>query len=81
MIDYVVDFTLPGDAALFIHHGCNVVARNTRDAIRQACDRFPEARIRGASPGIVCLYGAPFATWDSTLGAECAPSRKGDWKG
>ena len=72
MTGFVVDFTLPGDAGLFIHHGVNVTARNRREAARIFQERFPTATVRKVDQGMVCLYGLPYATWDATRGAEFA---------
>ncbi len=72
MRDFVVDFRLPFDP-LFVHHGANVSARNAREAVALFRSRVPAAQRVTAAQGIVCLYGKPWATWDSSLGATCSP--------
>lgn len=74
--DYVVDFTLPEDEGLFIHHGINVTARNAKEARAKFAAKYPQATIIGVCLGMVCLYGDEYSTWDASLGAECAPARK-----
>ena len=73
MMEYVVDFKLPNDPSMFVHHGTNAVARNAREAIAEVVRRIPDAIIRSAEPGLVVLYGAEYATWDESLGAPCSP--------
>lgn len=69
---FVVDFRLPFDP-LFVHHGTNCCARNAREACEAVKKGIPDAQRVTARPGMVCCYGKPWSTWDSTLGAECAP--------
>lgn len=72
--NYVVDFNLPTDADLFVHHGANITARNEREASRLFREKFPTAKIRRVFQGVVILYGAPYANWDISKGAECSPA-------
>lgn len=70
-----MDFRLPFDP-LFVHHGTNCCARNAKEAVAIVQRGIPEATRLTAHEGMVCLYGRPWATWDATLGAECAPAEE-----
>lgn len=72
--DYVVEFKLPSDSSLFIRHATNTCARNAREAIANVRPHIPGAFNFTADLGVVMLYGSPWATFDATRGAECAPA-------
>ena len=72
--DYVVEFKLPSDSSLFIRHATNTCARNAREAIANVRPHIPDAFDFTADLGVVMLYGSPWATFDATRGAECAPA-------
>ena len=77
--DYIVDFTLPTDRGLFIHHGTTVYARNAKEASKIFLSHFPEASVRKVELGLVVGgRGKKYATWDSSLGADCHPARPED---
>lgn len=75
MDNFVVEFKFDSDD-LFVRHGTNVVAKNSKDAINKVKPHIPNARFFAAYKGVVMLYGKKWATWDSTLGAEYAPATK-----
>ena len=75
MNNFVVEFKLPGDD-LFVRHGTNVVAKNSKEAISKVKPHIQNAQFLCAHKGVVMLYGKKWSTWDATLGAEYAPARK-----
>lgn len=75
--EYVVDFKLPSDTDMFMHHGLNVCAKNVKEAEAMFKHHYPSATILKTYLGIVCLYGDEYATWDSAGGAEASPWKSG----
>lgn len=73
MKEFVVEFKLPFDR-IEVRHGTNVAAPNAVAAKSRFLQFFPSASVLAVSEGCCMLYGAPFCTWDSSLGASCSPS-------
>lgn len=74
--EYVVEFNLPEDDNLFTWHGTNVYAKSPKEAMSILKQHLPNARIRKAYPGMICLYGKKWADYDSSKGAYATPANK-----
>lgn len=73
MKSFVVDFKLPNDEHLFIHHAMNVNAVDEMQARSRFSNKMPTVKILAVLPGMVNTYGKHYATYDSTGGMPFGP--------